>query len=106
MERFAIEKVEQVDDGIGSLVDTWIPAFYVEGYIDLLTGTDLSATQNAFAEESTHILIIPKYTEGITDKMRVLDSNNRYYSITYADNPVGMDHHNELYCKFGGDLNG
>lgn len=106
MQTFEIEVTAQVDDGIGGFTENWEPFKTVKGYIDLLTGTDLNTLQNAFTEQSTHILIIPQFTTGITDKMRVVDSQNRYYTITYADDPVGIGHHNELYIKFGGVIDG
>lgn len=105
MNTFKIQAKEQVDDGIGGFIEGWETVEEVEGYLDMLTGTDLTAMQNAFVEESTHVLIIPKYTEGITDNMRIVDKNKRHYTITYVDNPVGQDHHNEIYCKFGGVRN-
>lgn len=106
MQTFEIEVMAQVDDGIGGFTEDWAPFKTVQGYIDLITGTDLNTLQNAFTEQSTHVLIIPQFTAGITDKMRVVDSKNRYYTITYADDPVGLGHHNELYIKFGGVLDG
>lgn len=106
MQTFKIEVMAQVDDGIGGFIEDWAPFKTVQGYIDLITGTDLNTLQNAFTEQSTHILIIPTFTEGITDKMRVVDSQKRYYTITYADDPVGLGHHNELYIKFGGVIDG
>lgn len=106
MQTFEIEVMAQVDDSIGGFTEDWAPFKTVQGYIDLITGTDLNTLQNAFTEQSTHILIIPTFTEGITDKMRVVDSQKRYYTITYADDPVGLGHHNELYIKFGGVIDG
>ena len=106
MNEFDIQYVTQVDDGIGGSYDAWSSFKAVKGYLDLITGTDLNTLQNAFTEQSTHVLIIPQFTTGITDKMRVVDSQNRYYSITYTDDPVGLEHHNELYIKFGGVLDG
>ena len=106
MQTFEIEVMAQVDDGIGGFTENWAPFKTVQGYLDLITGTDLNTLQNAFTEQSTHVLIIPKFTTGITDKMRVVDSQNRYYTITYADDPVGVGHHNELYIKFGGVIDG
>lgn len=106
MQTFGIEVMTQVDDGIGGFTENWAPFKTVQGYLDLITGTDLNTLQNAFTEQSTHVLIIPKFTTGITDKMRVVDSQNRYYTITYADDPVGVGHHNELYIKFGGVIDG
>lgn len=106
MKEFKIEAMAQVDDGIGGFIEDWAPFKTVRGYIDLITGTDLNTLQNAFTEQSTHVLIIPQFTDGITDKMRAVDSQNRYYTITYADDPVGVGHHNELYIKFGGVIDG
>lgn len=95
---------ERADDGLGGYIEEWTAVKTVEGYLDLLSGTDLNSAQNAITEESTHVLVIPSYTEGITDKMRVVDDDNRFYHITYADNPVGTNHHNELYLTFGSVL--
>ncbi|HFI0686996.1 TPA: head-tail adaptor protein [Streptococcus suis] len=106
MQTFEIEVMAQVDDGIGGFTENWAPFKAIQGYLDLITGTDLNTLQNAFTEQSTHVLIIPIYTDGITDDMRVVDADNRWYSITYADDPVGQHHHNELYVKYGGVLNG
>lgn len=107
MNSFVIQQNERVPDEIGGHKFKWTEFKPVEGYIDLITGTDLNTVQNAFVEESTHILIIPEFTTGITDKMRVVEKvSQRYYSITYADDPVGVGHHNEVYCKFGGVLSG
>lgn len=106
MNSFRIEQIVQVEDDIGGYINAWATFKTVQAYIDMLSGNDLSATQNAITEESTHVLIIPKFTKGITDKMRVVDDNSRLYHITYADDPVGQGHHNELYLKYGGELNG
>ncbi|MDT2485051.1 phage head completion protein [Enterococcus avium] len=98
------EIVGQKPDGIGGLIDDWRLFKVVNGYLDLLTGTDENALQNASVEDSTHILVIPDYTEGIADDMRVVDSSKRWYAVTYSDDPAGVHHHNELYLKFGGVL--
>lgn len=99
---FKVQQKSQVDDGIGGFKEVWSTFKTVEGYIDLITGTDQNSVQNAFTEESTHMLIIPTFTEGITNNMRVIEENNRSYSITYADDPVGQGHHNEIYLKYDG----
>lgn len=106
MQEFKIQVMDQIDNGIGGFNEDWADFKTVKGYIDLLTGTDLNTMQNAFIEQSTHILIIPQFTDGITDDMRVVDKTNRYYTITYADDPVGQGHHNEFYCKYGGVIDG
>lgn len=104
-QEFEIQSQIEVDDELGGSIVQWNYWGKVEGYIDMLSGSDLHSLQNAITEESTHILIIPIFTEGITDGMRVIH-NNRYYSITYSDDPVGQRHHNEIYLKYGGVANG
>lgn len=102
MQSFVIQEEKSIPDGIGGHITEWNPVMGVKGYIDLVTGTNLNPIQNAFIEESTHVLIVPNFTPGITDEMRILDQHNRFYLITYADDPVGVGHHNEVYCKYGG----
>lgn len=103
---FTIQEIKgQKPDGIGGLIDDWSTFESVSGYLDLLTGTDENMLQNASVEDSTHILVIPGFKAGITDEMRVVDSANRWYEITYSDDPVCVHHHNELYLKFGGVIN-
>lgn len=106
MNFFTIQHFKQVDDGIGGFKEDWTDLKEVHGYLDLVTGTDLNAVQNAILEQSTHILIVPEFIPGITDKMRIVDENNRIYDITYSDDPMGVHHHNEIYCKFGGVFSG
>ena len=106
MNRFLIQAKTQADDGIGGFTDDWSDLKEVFGYLDLVTGTDLNNVQNAFIEQSTHLLILPEFISWVTADMRIVDSLKRYYTITYADDPMGIHHHNELYCKFGGVING
>ncbi len=92
-----IQKVESVSDGMGgTLPGGTTDVSVVYGILDLLSGTDRNGTENALTEESTHVLVILDYTEGITDSMRVVDRDGRIYDITYSDNPAGQYHHNEL----------
>ena len=106
MNRFLIQAKTQADDGIGGFTEDWSDLKEVSGYLDLVTGTDLNNVQNAFIEQSTHVLILPEFISWVTADMRIVDSLKRYYTITYADDPMGIHHHNELYCKFGGVING
>ena len=106
MNRFLIQAKTQADDGIGGFTDDWSDLKEVFGYLDLVTGTDLNSVQNAIIEQSTHVLILPEFISWVTADMRIVDSLKRYYTITYADDPMGVHHHNELYCKFGGVIGG
>lgn len=97
-----IQKSIQTTDDWGGVVNTWedVPLPRVNMWLDMLTGTDRSSQQNAIVEESTHILIIQPFVIGITDNMRVVDDESRVYAITYSDNPVGQNHHNEIYLEY------
>jgi len=106
MNRFLIQAKTQADDGIGGFTEDWSDLKEVFGYLDLVTGTDLNNVQNAIIEQSTHVLILPEFISWVTADMRIVDSLKRYYTITYADDPMGVHHHNELYCKFGGVIGG
>ena len=106
MNRFLIQAKTQADDGIGGFTEDWSDLKEVFGYLDLVTGTDLNSVQNAIIEQSTHVLILPEFISWVTADMRIVDSLKRYYTITYADDPMGVHHHNELYCKFGGVIGG
>lgn len=99
---FQIQELQQVDNGMGGFINQYQTLFTVYGYIDMLTGSDLNSVQSAIVEESTHILIIPDFIDGVTDDMRVVDKSNRHYTVTYSDNPVEQNHHNEIYLKYGG----
>ena len=106
MNRFLIQAKTQSDDDIGGFTEDWSDLKEVFGYLDLVTGTDLNNVQNAIIEQSTHVLILPEFISWVTAEMRIVDSLKRYYTITYADDPMGVHHHNELYCKFGGVISG
>lgn len=106
MNRFIIQARTQVDDDIGGFKEDWNDLNEVFGYLDLATGTDLNNVQNAIIEQSTHVLILPEFISWVTADMRIVDDQKRFYLITYADDPMGVHHHNELYCKFGGVISG
>ena len=106
MNRFLIQAKTQADDGIGGFTEDWSDLEEVFGYLDLVTGTDLNSVQNAIIEQSTHVLILPEFISWVTADMRIVDDQKRFYLITYADDPMGVHHHNELYCKFGGVISG
>lgn len=93
-----IQKVKYKSDGAGGKLPDGYETFeVVYGVLDFLSGTDRNTVQNAVTEDSTHVLVILDYIDGITDNMRVVDENYRVYDITYSDNPAGQNNHNELY---------
>ncbi len=103
MQSFKVEQNIRMPDGEGGWITGWIdvPSLALEGYLDLVTGTNQTKyIHNAQIEESTHVLIVPTVVDGITDKMRIVDRENRAYSVTYVDDPVNIRHHLEIYLKF------
>lgn len=101
-QKLTLKGKAQTPDGIGGFLEDWAPLWSFDGYIDLITGTDQSAVQQAFIEDSTHVAVIPEAQQGINDTMRLVDASGRWYEITYVDDPVGVGHHTELYLKYGG----
>lgn len=98
-----IQSLVDQPDGMGGTIRDWVDSQVLHGYLDLVSGSNQQhAIHNAQIEESTHILIVPEYQLEVMDKMRVVDQNSRKYTITYVDNPVGINHHLEIYLKFAG----
>lgn len=101
---FIIQGSQKVKTSIGDYKSVWSDLGVVSGYLDLITGTDVNTLQKAIIEQSTHVAVLTPFpTFKITDGMRFVH-DNRYYTITYADDPVGQQHHMELYLTFGGTL--
>lgn len=102
MNTFSIMQKARIDDGIGGFTYSFTKLKDVQGYIDLMNGTDLATKQNALIQESTHLAIIPDFTQGmgITADMELIDDMGKTYVITYADDPVNAHHHWELYLTF------
>lgn len=98
---YVIQDRKVQKDGLGGQIEAWSDFLTVRGYLDLQSGTDRQSGQNAIVEGSTHVLIIPKHIPAITADHRVKDpESGRIYAITYADDPVGIHHHTELYLQY------
>ncbi len=103
MKTFIIYKTTQTPDGKGGFIENSIKESQIEGYIDMLSGSnETSSINNAFIEKSTHIIITKDITTLITDKHTIVDSYGREYEVTYVDNPVDLSHHREIYLKYMG----
>lgn len=103
---FTLQKKDRIPDGIGGYDDGWVELTKCKGYLDLSAGTNLNASQNSYAEQSTHVLIVTEYDSLATDAKRVVDEYGRYYSVNYVDDPMGQGHHLEIYLTYGGAANG
>lgn len=101
IQTFKAQTSELVPDGFGGKKTTWKDAVLnIEGYLDMLTGSDRNQSENAITERSTHVLIIPSKRDDLNDKMRIVDSKGRAYLIEYVDDPVGVGHHLEVYLSY------
>ena len=102
---FTVQKLTQIDDGIGGVKEQWDDHITIEGYLDMMTGTDQPNNQqgslnNAFVEESTHVLVVPNGADvDIDDSMRVV-GGGKAYDVTFVDDPVGVGHHLEVYLRY------
>lgn len=75
----------------------------IKGYLDLLSGSNRQFNKElGFTEEATHVLIVPQFNVNFlyTSLYNVYDPlKNKTYRVTYIDNPVGVNHHLEIYLK-------
>ncbi|ENJ9653547.1 head-tail adaptor protein [Clostridium botulinum] len=100
---FSVMGITKKDNDIGGFIEVDGELFKIQGYIDLLTGDEIS-TNNSFIQESTHIFITD-FREDINTKYWIVDSKNNRYDITLVDDPVSMHDHLEIYLKFIGEYN-
>lgn len=94
------QRAKRTYDPFGS-TEEWAELGEVRGWLDLITGTDLptGGGENAFVEESTHVLItdgIPTLT--LTDADRIV-SHGVVFNITYVDDVTQVGDHLEIYLR-------
>lgn len=100
---FSVMGITKKDNGIGGFIEKEGELFKIKGYLDLLTGEEGNAN-NAFIQESSHILITD-FRKDINTKHWIVDSKNNRYDIILVDDPVYMNDHLEIYLKFIGEYN-
>lgn len=105
-QNFKVVEKKLASDGKGGKIQTLSDTGIVlHGYLDLLSGTNRSLTsQNAIVEESTHVLVVPKYRDDLRDRQFIEDPKGQLFKITYIDDPVGVNHHLEIYLSLERDL--
>lgn len=99
---FCILENTQEPDGLGGVIENVEKTYYGYGYLDLITGTNISVQQEALVEQSTHILITD-YFYGYEDSIKsdmVVNIDDKYYRITFVDNPMEQNHHLEIYLNY------
>lgn len=118
---------------IGERVETWVDAYNITGWLDLISG-DSTGTYNAKIQESTHVFladfdnlvavtdnflwddfnftkdyIVEEPSDSPTirltsDNCRMI-VNDTIYSVQLIDDPMGMHRQLEIYLKYlGGGL--
>lgn len=80
---------------------TYKPFLVVNGYLDMITGSDEQTYQNSLLDSSQQVLV----TEGLpekeiltTDRIRN-PRNEQEFEITYVDDIMEQADHLEIYCK-------
>lgn len=94
-----IQRVTKVSNGMGGYSEQWTDLLTYNGVVDQLSGSEVVAA-NQLAPSSTHILI-GEYTEGITEKDRVL-FHEKIYDIKNIDNPMNLNQHLEILLEYKG----
>lgn len=89
----------EVDELNQPVVD-YQPVYRLDGYLDLITGSDEQAYQNSLLESSSHLFISEDMSFSIesTDRLKDLKTG-LIYEITFVDDPMGLGDHYEIYCK-------
>lgn len=98
---------------IGSRVSTWADVIELTGWLDYQAGDAKHATYNAKIQESTHLFIcdyspIPAILEiegkivKVNAESARMVANSQEYDVILIDNPMGLNHHLEIYLKYTG----
>lgn len=72
----------------------------IEGWLDLITGSDEQAYQNSLLDSSSHVFISEDMSFLIESTDRIRDTRTGLeYEITFVDDVMGLSDHYEIYCK-------
>lgn len=106
MQEFKVLGITQQDDGFGGFYETKDVTYTSQGYLDLISGTNDNTMLNAKVEQSTHILITEYFDwyKSLIDDKKSIQCDGKEFSITYVDNPVGLNHHLEIYLQYDKSL--
>ena len=88
-------------NGVGGHTETFSDSFTIDGFLDLLSGTDYrgNVVNNAFIKDSTHVLLSDMDIR-LHEGLRIVQaSSGQTYQIVFVDDPVGLRRHLELYVK-------
>lgn len=100
---FQFEILRKNKVGINQLnqpIFKFISVYFIEGWLDFLSGSNEQLSQNSLIESSTHIFISQDMSFVIDSTDRIKDCESGFeYEITFIDNPVGVSNHYEIYCK-------
>lgn len=72
----------------------------IDGWLDLITGSDEQAYQNSLIPTSSHLFLSEDMSFEIetTDRIKEVVSGLEY-EITFVDDVMGLGDHYEIYCK-------
>lgn len=93
-----LKRVGAGENKLGQPIYTFEPRETFQGYLDLITGSDLDTKRNDFLGDSTHIIITFDVGTDV-DNFDRIEVEGISYEITKVDNPMNLGHHLEIYCQ-------
>lgn len=95
---YVLERVEGEVNELGQITHSFEPVSSFEGFVDLVTGSDLDPKRNDFLVGSTHIVITFDTDIQVSNFDR-LQVNDLTLEITKVDDPMCTGDHLEIYCQ-------
>lgn len=101
---FPFEILREKDTGKKDELDHPIVAYEcvhnIQGWLDMVTGSDEQTYQNSLLATSSHIFLSEDMSFPIEATDRIKDVlTGIEYEITFVDNVIGLSDHYEIYCK-------
>lgn len=99
-------KVKKKKTALGGYEPLREPRVELRGYLDMTTADDDQGIQKAHIEVSKFVCVILPWDNGgsfpiVPQKGDILtDARGRDYVVTFADDPVGIQHHLEVLCDY------
>lgn len=102
-EKFTVYKKTKTANGIGGYtIDETVPDYDIAGYLDLLSGVSGESFKrfSAVIVDATHVLLTDIRHKAIAKQALIINkATGDRYRVLYADNPVGMNHHLEIFVE-------
>lgn len=92
-------ETDEVDE-LNQPIVSYQVAYTLNGWLDMLTGSDEQTYQNSLLATSSHVFITEDMSFAIETTDRLKDVRTGIeYEITYVDDVMGLFDHYEIFCK-------